>query len=305
MKIIDKTPLLDEKGQLGLIGRIQGILSYGLSWPAELEAQQKVILQLDRVLEKGFVLIRNFTLPNSEVVIPMILLGPGGVTVLYITTVRGFFEAKGDQWNTVINGSPRPAAINLLNRVVRFARAVQVYLERQKVEMSAPVEAVLITADPGAHIESMRPTARVVMSDAIKQFGTSLLQARPVWRSDVVYTLADRIVDPRPLEEAAPVVSQLPTEQNSAASRAQAIFNASDQAKPFDSNDLGFAFDEEDPSASQTAGVQQPGAPRPAQSPQKRRILGMTSSQATVLGVLLLFEICIVVGFAVLFLMNQ
>lgn len=304
MKIIDKTPLLDEKGQLGLIGRIQGILRYGLSWPAELEAQQKVIVQLDRVLEKGFVLIRNFTLPNSEIVIPMILLGPGGVTVLYITTVKGFFEAKGDQWNTVINGRPQPASVNLLNRVVRYARAVQVYLERQKVDMSAQVEAVLIAADPGAHIESMRPTARVVMSDAIKQFGTSLLQARPVWRSDIVYTLADRIVDPHPLEKATAVVSQLPAEQNSATARAQAIFNASDQAQPFDSKDLGFAFDEQDQTAPQTGGLQ-PGAPRPAQSPQRRKILGMSTSQVTVLGVLLLFQICIVIGFAILFLMNQ
>ena len=49
MKIIDKTPLHDEKGQLSLIGQIQGRLKYGLSWPAELEAQKQVIDQLDRV----------------------------------------------------------------------------------------------------------------------------------------------------------------------------------------------------------------------------------------------------------------
>jgi len=304
MKIIDKTPLLDEKGQLGLVGRIQGSLRYGFTWPAELEAQQRVITQLDRVLEKGFVLIRNFTLPNSEIVIPMILLGPGGVTVLYITTVKGFFEAKGDQWNTVVNGRPQPAQINLLNRVVRFARAVQVYLERQKVDLAAPVEAVLISADPGAHIDSMRPIARVVMSDAIKQFGSALLQARPVWRSDVVYTLADRIVDPHPPEEVPAMAAPVAPEQNSAASRAQAIFNASEQAKPFDANDLGFAFDEEDANApdSVSASTGEPGAAPP---PQKGRILGMSTSQVTILGVLLFFEVCIVIGFGVLFLMNQ
>lgn len=304
MKIIDKTPLLDEKGQLSLIGRIQGSLQYGFGWPAELEAQQKVMLQLDRVLEKGFVLIRNFTLPNSEIVIPMILLGPGGVTVLYVTTIKGFFEAKGDQWNTVVNGRPKPASVNLLNRVVRFAQAVQVYLERQKVDLAAPVEAVLIAADPGAHIESMRPTARVVMSDAIKQFGTSQLQARPVWRSDVVYTLADRIIEPQSPQEATPIVSQVPAEENSAASRAQAIFNASDQAKPFDTNDLGFAFDEQDPNAPLTENAQA-GAERAGGPPPTKKILGMSSSQVTVLGVLLLFEVCIVIGFGVLFLMNQ
>jgi len=292
MKIIDKTPLHDEKGQINFIGRIQGVLKYGLSWSAELDAQKNVLAQLDRILEKGFVLIRNFTLPNSEIVIPMILLGPGGVTVIYVTTVKGFFEAKGDQWNTLVNGQAQPASINLLNRVTRFARAVQVYLERQKIDLPGMVEPVLITADPGAHIESMRPAARVVMSDAVKQFGTSLLQARPVWRSDIAYSVADLIIDPRPPEAAVPI--QQPVEQPSGASRAQAIFNASEQAQPFDTNDLGFAFEEEGQDASQPAGEQ----PRASQAgrPQQRKILGMTTTQVTILAVMLLCQICILIG---------
>ena len=305
MKIIDKTPLHDEKGQLSMIGRVQGTLKYGLSWSAELEAQKKVIAQLDRVLEKGFVLIRNFTLPNSEIVIPIILLGPGGATVIHVTTVKGFFEAKGDQWNTLINGRAQPASINLLNRVFRYARAVQVYLERQKIDMSAPVEPVLITADPGAHIESMRPIARVVMSDAIKQFATSLVQAKPVWRSDIVFTLADRIIDPQPAQEEAPLVlQQPPPQQSSGASRAQAIFNAAEEAKPLDINDLGFAFEEDSQDAMQSAD-EQAGPLLSPQSQQKGKLLGMSTAQVIVLAVLLLCECVIVIGFAGLYLMNQ
>jgi hypothetical protein len=301
MKIIDKTPLHDENGQLSFINRIQGMLKYGMNWPAELEAQKKVLAQLDRALEKGFVLIRNFTLPNSEIVIPMILLGPGGVTVIHVTTVKGFYEAKGDQWNTVVNGSSQPASINLLNRVFRYARAVQVYMERQRIDLPAPVEPVLLAADPGAHIESMRPTARVVMSDAIKPFATSLLQARPVWRTDMAYTIADRIVDPRPPEEAAPAAAQ-PAAQN-AASRAQAIFNASEQAQPFDMNDMGFSFEE----ANADAPVSTEAGPRPVRGPRAqppgRRIFGMTTTQVTVLAVMLVCQVCILIG-AAIFLMN-
>jgi hypothetical protein len=304
MKIIDKTPLHDEKGQLSIIGRVQGTLKYGLNWSAELEAQKKVIAQLDRVLEKGFVLIRNFTLPNSEIVIPIILLGPGGATVIHVTTVKGFFEAKGDQWNAVINGRAQPASINLLNRVFRYARAVQVYLERQKIDISEPVEPVLIAADPGAHIESMRPTARVVMSDAIKQFASTLLQARPVWRSDVVFTLADRIIDPQPPQEETPLVLQPPPQPSSGASRAQAIFNASEEAKPLDINDLGFAFEEDSQDAMQSAD-EQSGMPRSTQSQHKRKLLGLSTSQVIVLTVLLVCECAIVIGFAGLYLMNQ
>ena len=65
MKIIDKTALQDENGNINIIARVQGTLKYGLSWYQELEAQKTVITQLDRMLEKGFVLIRNYTLPNS------------------------------------------------------------------------------------------------------------------------------------------------------------------------------------------------------------------------------------------------
>lgn len=304
MKIIDKTPFFDQTGQLSFMNRVQGMLRYGLNWPAELEAQGKVIAQLDRVLEKGFVLIRNLTLPGSEIVIPMILLGPGGVTVLTVTTAKGFFEAKGDQWNTVVNGRAQPARINLLNRVTRFARAVQVYLERQQIDLAAPVEAVLIAADPGAHIESMRPTARVVMSDAIKQFGTTLLQARPVWRNDIAYSLADQIVDPRPPQAAAPAAPPPTVQPQPAPSRAQAIFNASEQAKPFDANDLGFAFEDEAPQDAQSGGTQ-PAMNSTGKSQRKGRLLGLRTSQVMVLGVLLLCECIIVIGFAGLYLTNQ
>ncbi len=69
MKLIDKTPLQDDKGNISFVARVQGTLKYGLNWSAELEAQKTVIAQLDRQLEKGFILIRNFTLPNSEIVL--------------------------------------------------------------------------------------------------------------------------------------------------------------------------------------------------------------------------------------------
>jgi hypothetical protein len=180
MKIIDKTPLQDENGDIGLIPRIQGTLKYGLNWYAELEAQKTVIAQLDRSLEKGFVLIRNFTLPNSEIVIPVILIGAGGIWVIYVTNAKGYFEAKGDQWNTISNGRSQPAKINLLSRTAQLTRVFQKYLEIHKFNLPVNPEPVLIASDPGAQIESMRPAARVVRSDAIRQFAASLLQARPV-----------------------------------------------------------------------------------------------------------------------------
>ncbi len=308
MKIIDKTPLQDAQGQISFFARVQGTLKYGFNWHAELEAQKAVIAQLERILEKGFVVIRNFTLPNSEIVIPLILIGPGGVSVIYVTPIKGFFEAKGDQWNTVINGRGLPASINLIDRVWKLTRAFQKYLEIQKVDMSVPAEAVLIATDPGAHIDSLRPMARVVMSDAIKQFGSSILQARPIWRNEYVYDLADRLVNPRPIDEVKPATA-LPSASEQPVSRAKAIFNAAETSQPFNASELGFAFEDgEAPPTSQPVAPKLKSSgptPKTKVDANKGKILGLSNRQLILLIGMFLVECLVVVGAGVVIYLTQ
>lgn len=297
MKIVDKTPLQDEKGEISFTARIQGTLKYGLNWFAELEAQKVAIAQLDRYLDKGFVLIRNFTLPNSEIVIPLVLLGTGGAYVIYVTHLKGRFEAKGDQWNTIDNnGKSQPAAINLIDRVSKLATVFQKYLKIQKVEMQMPVEPILIAVDPGAHIESLRPVARVVKSDAVKQFASSLLQARPIWSVEFVSTLADRVLDPAPPEEPKPVITA-PAFSEPSRTR------GNDQAQSFDSNDLGFAFDEGgDSSDAQPNPARQ--APRPKPAVDKKRF-GLSNTQIAILVGMFIFWCCVLAGFGAFIYFSQ
>ena len=320
MKIIDKTPLQDQKGNISFTARIQGTLKFGLSWFSDLEAQKSVIALLDRTLEKGYVLIRNFTLPGSDIVIPITLIGPAGVQVITITQIKGIFEAKGDQWNIVgSNGRPQPAGINLIGRVAQYARALQKYLQFQKIEIPGQIEPVLISTDPGAHIESMRPVARVVQSDAIKQFAASLSQARPVLRADQVYDLSEHIINPHPPEaiKADEPVQPLPTSSDMTAtgtiqgpgtaqppvSRARAIFNS--EQTPFDPNDLGFAFEDDNQSTVPPhLRESSPALPLPAQ-PEKKKILGMTTPQLALLAVMFIVECCVLIGFAIMIFMNQ
>ena len=198
MKVIDKTPLQNENGIIGPLQRIQGTLEYGLSWYSEMEAQKAIVAQLEQVLEKGFALVRNVTLGKSSIVEPLVLIGPPGVYVLYVTPVSGLYEAKGDEWNVVKNGHSYRAPANLMSRAARLARALQVFLERQGITLPGPVEPVLVASSPAMHIDSLRPMVRVVLSDAVRQFAGSLLQARPILKPEVVYDLADRIITPRP-----------------------------------------------------------------------------------------------------------
>ena len=308
MRIIDKTPLQNEKGELSLSARAQAMLRYGFGWFRELEAQQFVIARLGRQLERGFVLIRNFTLPNSEIIIPLALLGPGGIQVLYASPVRGFFTAHGGDWSVGHGTYARAVRPNLLMRVVTLARAFQVYLQRQNITLISMVEPVLITADPGAHIEQSRPICRVVQSDAIGAFVQSILQAPPVFDTSVLHDMADRIVNPRPAAELSPIVAGGQAEP-APRSRAQAIFEATESAPPLNPSELSFAFEDEAqrpmelPADLQESSPAQPITPGVAE--RLRVAANLTMRQLLFLGFLAAVEVCILAGFAALVFVNR
>ncbi|HUG34598.1 MAG TPA: hypothetical protein VMJ90_07500, partial [Anaerolineales bacterium] len=83
-------------------------------------------------------------------------------------------------------------------------------------------------------------------------------------------------------------------------SRARAIFNASEEPKPFNPSEFDFAMLEEgsDALAMQAAEARRTGASSESRS-RGRRILGMTPVQLAILAALALCLVCIlVVGFA-------
>ena len=314
MKIIDKTPLLDEKGNLGLVQRVQGMLQFGFNWPTQLEAQKAIITYFDRQLEKGYTLIRNYTLGQSGIMVPIILLGPTGIYVIHIAQERGRYEVKGDSWNVASGESYKPAPVNLIQRTMRMANAVKAFIERQGVKVPVPIEPVLIAGDPGLHIESVRPAIKVMMIDGIKSYVSSLATGRPVLGTEMIYELSERIVNPRPSkkETPAPAAPKLPADEyeppyQPEVSRARAIFDAAEESKPFNPSDFDFAMDDAEPmdaapaspsmSASQESSPAQP-LPRP--KPRSQRILGMTPIQLGVIAALGVAFLCLMVVFAYL-----
>ncbi len=206
MKRFDQTPFLDANGNLSPLGQVLGRLKYGMDWPKELAAQQIVLERLEKVLEKGFTAIRNYPLAGGSVLIPLLLIGPSGVFLLQISGARGFFEAKGDEWNVVSGDISRPARINLIKRAQRFARAVEVLLERQGIKLPVSVEPLLVAADPGLHVQTLRPAIRIILSDAIERFAFSLLQSPPVLSSTQIEEIVESLInppEPKPTPEAA------------------------------------------------------------------------------------------------------
>jgi hypothetical protein len=317
MKLIDQTPLQDEKGEIGIIQRVQGTLKYGLNWYPELEAQKFALALLERGLGKGFTVIRNTTLGASGIVVPLVLVGPAGIFTAYVTHLRGQYQAKGDSWGTMSGESFKPAAINLLTRTQRLARALQAFIERQGVKLPQPVEPVLLTANPGMHVQSLRPIVRVVMVDALERWATSLSNAAPVFTVESAYELADRIINPRPPKKASesetvppspkpePVAQPFREEEEPELSRAGAIFRAADEVEAFNPADLGFAFEEGSgvevpPELIETS----PAVPVTAQSSAKKRYFGMSVQQLALLVGMFLVEICVLIGFGIILFLN-
>ena len=324
MKIHDKTPLQNANGEIDFFARVRGTLKYGFSWYPDLEAQKLVIAKLDRLLERGYVLIRNFTLPNSEIVIPVILIGPGGIQVLYVTDVKGFFEAKGSEWNTINSGRSQPASVNLINRTLRLTRAFQVFLQRNRLELPTPVEPVLIAANPGAHLEAVKPSVRVVKSDAINAFAETVLRSSPVLRIDFIHDLADHIVNPRPAGER---TQQLLSAQKaesagtgarmalSAAGVAQGPAHQVDSGMPTaQPGELNSTSGQRFPSENKTWTTEvsryvvetspSQRLPSPDET-QASKSGGLQPRQILLLGILALVEACVLAGFGILIYLNR
>ena len=303
MKIIDQTPLIDEKGELGFTQRLQGMLQFGFNWPVELKAQQLIVNYFDRNLEKGYTLIRNQALGQSGIVIPMILVGYAGIFAINLTYLRGRYEAKGNEWNVESGNRFKPARENLIQKTATMARALTVFIERQGTKLPMPVEPVLIAAEPGLHIDTESPAVKVLMSDGIRNFVGVLKSGAPAMRADVALELVERITNPRPARAnpaptpapaVTPPVQPRPEAQN--VSRARAIFHAAEEAKPFDPDDFDFALADEDsevrakPPVRSEAVALSSGPKRAA-----RRIMGMTPIQLVVLAALALCLVCIAV----------
>ena len=88
MKILDRTPYRTATGAIDMAGRLQGSLKYGMSWYARVQAQDAAIAILDKVLGESYVLIRNATLPDTEIDLPLVLVGAQGIFLINNTFNR-------------------------------------------------------------------------------------------------------------------------------------------------------------------------------------------------------------------------
>ncbi len=186
MIVRDFSPIPYQGGKLPISDLIKAMLQYGFSWPAEMKSQDLVVLYLLRSLDNSHTLLRNVFLPDVEVTIPFILIGPTGVIVINPSPATGIYRAEDNTWATMNkrDDSFRPAKPNLIIRTTLLARAVKTILnEAGFPEMN--VDGILILTDPSTHVDAIRPDVRVVLVDGLERFAVQLSTEAPTLDIDV------------------------------------------------------------------------------------------------------------------------
>lgn len=273
MRVIELSEYRDDEGLISLENRIRGTLDFGFRWYSEMEAQHEITERLRKNLDNDHLLLRNATIPGTEIVIPLLLLSPQGARVLVPLPAKGIFRAKEDEWSTFDGRSRRfkRSRPNMQTISSGFAQAVHTYLQGLGVPLPE-VEPVIICTNPRAHVDTAHPSVRVIQSDAIAHFATNMQRFQPIMDREDIDMIRDLILRPqRP--QAQPL---------EAPSFEDEIIELSGEFDEAPSTDVD-PFRLEDSPAAQRS---------------RRGPFGFTTGQWVILGALLVIELLIVAIFA-------
>jgi hypothetical protein len=199
MVVIERSTFRDESGAISLENRLRGTIRFGLRWYGEMEAQQAVTQRLLKTLGDEHVLVRNQLIPGTDVIIPLILLSPQGVRVLVPTPIRGIYRAKLDEWLTFDGGARRFKRVrpNLQGIALTMANQLLRFLKGQGYPLPE-IESVLLFTNPRTHVDTARPSVRIVLADAIDHFASNLQKFPAIMDGEDIGAVLDSLASPRP-----------------------------------------------------------------------------------------------------------
>lgn len=307
MKIIDKTPFQSEDGKIGLLDRLQLMLKFGMAFPKELEAQNVIIDALEKSLPRSSILLRNVTLPELEIRLPLILLCPAGIYLINTISEKGVYRARDREWGKIVGEQFAPTKINLIDRTARMARALQVFLDRKGFENILTVEPLLMATDPAIHVETTRPAVRVVMMDALERFAISMTQARAILTPEFAANITQFILTGKgQTVNATPALAQQPeVEEEPKETYSGNAFSFDDEEPEAETlaPALTFAFDDnEENNQGEEASLNSPALVRKStknntSSAAKKGLFGFTNQQWGLLIGMLVIQLCLLFGF--------
>jgi hypothetical protein len=181
MKIIDLAAQPSNEGKSSPFSFLTKLFPEGKQKDSELDAQNEVIYHVQQALGDDFTLIRDIKIPGLGTSIPMALVGPPGVFVLYASPVKGTFRARGDAWLKLdSSGNMRNSNPNLPNRTRLYAEAIRKFLAQNGFQ-NAEIEPVLLFTQPEAFVENIKAPIRMVMCDGMESYSGSLRLLNPTF----------------------------------------------------------------------------------------------------------------------------
>jgi len=198
MKIIDCMAIQKKRDTSRSLDGWFSSLKLG-STAQDTDAQEIVIASFLKMMDNKYFLLRNVPLEGLEMPVPMLLVGPPGIWVIYPSGLRGVYRAKGDSWEKIDDRQKefRATGENLLTRTSILAKAVESKVVGNAIQYPH-VESVVIFTNPGIHIETVRPVVRIVLVDALERFIAGVVQGRLVFEVEQVQQIVDLFSSPPP-----------------------------------------------------------------------------------------------------------
>jgi hypothetical protein len=190
MKVMDSAQQAAPTNEVGkALAQAQGAFNKLIGTSAEAQGQETLINYLSRQLNNRYIMMRNVKLEGIEIIIPMILLGPTGINVISTWAEKGIYQIKAEAIAKMGNSKEYvPIRPSPVNRTLLMADAVTRYLRDHNIE-PPEVQPVMFFSNAGTHIESARPSIRLVQIDGLERFTSTLLHGQVVLAPEDVHTL--------------------------------------------------------------------------------------------------------------------
>lgn len=197
MKIIEckQDTQVDGKG-IGL-GRTFGNLTLPIGRQSQ-EIENTVIQTFQKKLDHRFVCLSNFYPRDATQTPALILIGPQGVYLFRISTIKGIFRAAGDSWEELDTRSKKfnPVKTHLLSETLQMSNRLDMELATTGIDLPV-TEPIVYFANPGAHVDAEKPIVRVLLIDALDRFLSSLLRLPQVLEKEQIEKLVDALQQKR------------------------------------------------------------------------------------------------------------
>ena len=198
MKLIDCAAEYAKHGQGKPLDESLGSIRVGRGVSRDQEAEKAVITAFQRRVGNKFFMLRNVAVKGMDGLIPLVLVGPPGVWVLYPSGLRAASTAPAASLWEIIDErhqTYKAAGENFITKAAQLAEALEDYLRSRGILYSRVVP-ILVFTNPGIHVEATRPAVRIVLIDALDRFIAGLLQSRLLNDEEQVQEMVDLITSP-------------------------------------------------------------------------------------------------------------